>query len=54
MVLLVAFIVLGQQMATYGQCLSGAGTTTAQQSCQVQFTRAVNREISTLRTADGG
>jgi hypothetical protein len=54
MLLLVAFIVLGRQMATYGQCLSAAGTTTAQQSCQVQFTRAVNREISALRTAERG
>jgi hypothetical protein len=54
MVLLLAFIVLARQMSTYGQCLSDAGTTTAQQSCQAQFTRAVNREISALRTADRG
>lgn len=54
MMLLLAFIVLGRQMSAYGQCLSEAGTTTAQQSCQVQFNRAVNKEISTLRTADGG
>lgn len=54
MVVLAAFIVLGRQMAAYGQCLSAAGTTTAQQSCQAQFTRAVNREISALRSAERG
>jgi hypothetical protein len=52
--LLLAFIVLGRQMSMYGQCLSGAGTTTAQQSCQAQFTHAVNREISSLRAAERG
>ena len=31
-----------------------AGTTTAQQSCQVQFTHAVNREIAALRAAERG
>ncbi len=53
-ILLLGFIVFGRQMSAYGQCLSGAGTTAAQQSCQVQFTHAVNREISSLRTAEGG
>ena len=53
-VLLLAFIVLGRQMSTYGECLSEAGTTTAQQSCQVQFTHAVNREIASLRAAERG
>lgn len=53
-VLLLAFIVLARQMSTYGDCLSDAGTTTAQQSCQVQFTHAVNREIASLRAAERG
>ena len=52
--LLLAFIVLGRQMSQYGQCLSEAGTTAAQQSCQVQFTHAVNREIASLRAAERG
>ena len=52
--LLLAFIVLGRQMSAYGQCLSEAGTPTAQQSCQVQFNHAVNREISALRAAERG
>jgi hypothetical protein len=53
-ILLLAFIVLGRQMAVYGQCLKAAGTTAAQQSCQVQFTHAVNREIASLRAAQRG
>jgi hypothetical protein len=52
--LLLAFIVLGRQMSAYGQCLNEAGTPTAQQSCQVQFNHAVNREISALRAAERG
>lgn len=53
-ILLLGFIVFGRQMSAYGQCLSDAGTTAARQSCQVQFTHAVNREISSLRTAERG
>jgi len=53
-ILLLAFIVLGRQMSQYGQCLSEAGTTAAQQSCQVQFTHAVNREIASLRAEEQG
>ena len=41
-------------MSAYGQCLSEAGTTAAQQACQQRFTRAVNREIASLRAAEGG
>jgi len=53
-ILLFGFIVFGRQMSAYGQCLSEAGTTAAQQSCQVQFTHAVDREISSLRAAERG
>jgi hypothetical protein len=53
-ILLLGFIVFGRQMSEYGQCLSEAGTTAAQQPCQVQFTHAVNREISSLRAAERG
>jgi len=52
--LLLGFIVFARQMSLYGECLSAAGTTAAQQSCQVQFTHAVNKEISSLRTAEQG
>jgi hypothetical protein len=53
-VLLLAFAVFGQQLSAYGRCLSDAGTTTAQQACQAQFTHALNREMSALRGAGQG
>ncbi len=53
-ILLLGFIVFGRQMSAYGECLRDAGTTAAQQSCQVQFSHAVNREISSLRAAERG
>jgi len=53
-VLLLAFVVLGQQMSAYGRCLSEAGTSTAQQSCQAWFTHAVNQEMSVLRSGEPG
>jgi hypothetical protein len=52
--LLLAFIVLGPQISGYARCLSDAGTPTAQQSCQVRFTHAVDQEISALQTAGQG
>src|SRR6516164_3223454 len=51
-VLLLAFAVFGQQLSAYGRCLSDAGTTTAQQACQAQFTHALNREMSALSGAN--
>lgn len=53
-VLLLAFVTLGQQLSAYGRCLSEASTSTAQQACRAQFTRAVNKEIATLQSAEGG
>jgi len=53
-VLLLAFVMLGRQMSEYGRCLSEAGTSAAQQACQVQFTRAVDKEISALHGAERG
>jgi hypothetical protein len=46
--LLLAFAVFGQQMSAYGQCLSGANTITAQQSCYSQFSHTLSRQISLL------
>src|SRR6266566_8089019 len=54
MILLLAFAVFGRQLSAYGRCLSEAGTTTAQQACQAQLTHALNREITTLRSAERG
>ena len=53
-ILLLAFLMLGRQIAAYGRCLSEAGTSAAQQACQVQFTRAVNKELSALQSAGRG
>ena len=53
-VLLLAFIMLGRQMSAYGQCLSEASTSAAQQACRDQFTRAVNKELATLRAGERG
>ncbi len=54
MALLLAFIVMGPQLAAYGRCLSEAGTTTSEQACQARFTHAVDREMTALRTANQG
>ena len=53
-VLLLGFVMLGPQMSAYGRCLSDAGTSAAQQACRAQFTRAVNKEISTLQAGERG
>ncbi len=47
-VMLLAFALFGHQLSAYGQCLSGANTISAQQSCYSQFSRALNREITLL------
>ena len=40
-VLLAGFALFGKQASTFSQCLSGANTVAAQQTCQTQFTRAI-------------
>ena len=47
-VMLAGFAVLGKQLSSYGQCLSGANTIASHQSCQTQFTRAVDRRLAGL------
>jgi hypothetical protein len=51
LVMLLAFVVLGKQLSTYGQCMNAASTPSAQQACQNQFTRSVDREITGLQTS---
>jgi hypothetical protein len=46
--MLVAFGLFGQQLSGYGECLSGANTLAAQQSCYSKFSHALNQEISVL------
>jgi hypothetical protein len=48
-VMLTGFAVLGKQLSSYGQCLSGANTIASRQSCQAQFTRAVDHRLASLR-----
>lgn len=48
-VMLAGFAVLGKQLSSYGQCLSGANTIASHQSCQTQFTRAVDHRLASLR-----
>lgn len=40
-VLLAGFALLGHQASAFSQCLSGANTVAAQQTCQTRFMRAV-------------
>jgi predicted PurR-regulated permease PerM len=40
-VLLAGFALFGKQASTYSQCLSGANTVAAQQTCRTQFTHAI-------------
>ena len=40
-VLLAGFALFGKQASTYSQCLSGANTVAAQQTCRTQFTRGI-------------
>lgn len=40
-VLLAGFALFGKQASTFTQCLSGANTVAAQQTCRTQFTRAI-------------
>jgi hypothetical protein len=48
-VLLLAFAVLGKELATYSDCLAGASTISARQTCQSQFAHAVSKEISAIQ-----
>jgi hypothetical protein len=49
-IMLLAFAVFGRQLTEYGRCLGAASTPSDQQTCQSEFIRAVNRELTTLRT----
>ena len=50
--MLIAFAVFGKQLTAYGRCLSQASTSADRQACQTQFIHAVNRELTTLQTAN--
>ena len=42
-ILLAGFALFGKQASTFTQCLSGANTVAAQQTCRAQFTRAIEQ-----------
>jgi hypothetical protein len=48
-VMLLAFAVLGKELAAYSDCLAGASTISARQACQTQFSHAVTKEISSIQ-----
>jgi hypothetical protein len=52
--LLLAFAVFGSQLSGYSQCLTGASTITAQQSCYSQLSHALNRRLSLLGSPGRG
>jgi len=47
-VMLVAFGLFGHELAVYGQCMSGANTLAAQQSCYDSFSHALDRQVGLL------
>jgi len=52
--MLVAFGLFGHELADYSQCMSGASTIAAQQSCYDSFSRALDRQISVLGISGHG
>ena len=54
LVMLLAFLVFGKQLAAYGRCLRAASSSADQQACQTQLIHSVNRELTTLRTNRSG
>lgn len=52
-IMLAGFALLGNELSTYSDCMKGANTVSAQQSCQNQFTQAVHNKISELQPGTG-
>jgi hypothetical protein len=52
--LLLAFAVFGRQLSGYSQCLTGASTISAQQSCYRQLSHALSHRISLLSSPGRG
>ena len=53
-VMLVAFGLFGHELAQYGQCMSGANTLAAQQSCYDSFSHALDRQVGLLGARSHG
>jgi hypothetical protein len=52
-ILLAGFALLSSQLSTYSDCMKGANTLSAQQSCQSQFSQAVHNKISATQSGAG-
>ena len=52
--LLLAFALFGRQLAGYRECLTGASTISAQQSCYSQLSPALNQRIGLLSSSGRG
>jgi hypothetical protein len=46
--LLLAFALFGRQLSAYGQCVSGANTIAAQQSCYNRFSHTLSHQLTVL------
>jgi hypothetical protein len=49
-IMLIGFSLLSGQLSTYSNCMKGANTVTAQQSCQNQFSQSVRSKISSIQS----
>ena len=49
-IMMIAFLVLGKELAAYGRCLGAASSSSDQQACENQFIHAVNRQVTDMRT----
>jgi hypothetical protein len=53
-VLLLGFALFGRQLTSYRQCLTGASTISAQQSCYSRLSHALNQRIAKLSSPGRG
>ena len=52
-IMLAGFALLSTQLATYSNCMKGANTVSAQQTCQDQFSQAVHSKINGIQSGAG-
>jgi hypothetical protein len=53
-IMLAGATLLSSQLSAYSNCMRGANTLTAQQSCQQQFTQSVRSKIGQIQAGVGG
>ena len=52
-IMLAGLALLRNQLSTYADCMKGANTVSAQQSCQNQFTQSVRSKINEVQSGAG-